>query len=108
MSYEISGGFVPTYMPEVSVDSSHAKDKVIGFYKGFQSQLGDLMKTLLDDTKPLQLDGYNIPADQKSGTAGTMLIEQWRSEQDFIFSQLLDAYKFEQTLANKLNSFFGS
>ena len=100
----ISMAFYPELMGDLNISSGKSRDRVLGFYKGFQSELGELMKTLMDDSQDLVLDGKLIPADQKNGAAGTYLINNWLSEQEFIFSQLLDAYKFEQTLENKLNN----
>jgi len=79
------------------------RDKVVDFYKSFKFELSGLMDTLTDDTKDLELDGKRIAADQKNGAAGTFLISQWQSEQEFIFSQLLENYKFLQTLEKTFN-----
>ncbi len=82
-----------------------SRDKVLDFYGGFKSELGNLMQTLIDPEADLELDGFKLDADAKTGAAGTYLINEWMSEQEFIFSQLLESYKFEQTLENKINNF---
>lgn len=104
MASATTGGLLPALFPELSLENTpRARDRVLGFYKSFQSEMGDLMKMLLDDSKDLELSGYKIPADQKNGAAASYLINNWLDEQNFVFSQLLDAYKFEQSLENKLN-----
>ena len=105
MAGGIYGPIAGAMMTEMGLDTSVSKDRVLDFYGGFRAELGDLMKMLIDDEAPLKLGNYELSADAKHGTAGTYLINSWLSEQEFIFAQLLDAYKFEQTLENKINNF---
>lgn len=84
------------------------RDRVLDYYEDFQASLRGLMGMLTNEDEDLVLDGQMIPADQKNGAAGTYLVNNWLSEQEFVFSQLLDAYKFEQTLESKLNNVTGS
>jgi|GEM_PF-2055363 len=98
---------VPSLFPdlnEITGASGKARDRVLSYYESFQAKLKELMSMLTDDNKDLELDGYKIPAEQKNGAAGQYLVNNWLSEQEFIFSQLLDAYKFEQSLEQKLNN----
>lgn len=104
MSDISSGRLLPEISSNLPVGPSNARDRVLSYYEDFQAKLKELMLTLTTDDKPLELDGFKIPADQKNGAAATYLINNWLSENDFILSQLLDAYKFEQTLEQKLNN----
>jgi hypothetical protein len=99
--------FSPALLTEPS-QNFVSRDKVLDFYKDFRAELADLITNFSDDSQDLELDGRVIAADQKYGAAGTYLVENWLSEQQFVFSQLLEAYKFEQTLENKLNSITGA
>ncbi len=81
-----------------------ARDRVVSYYTDFQASLRSLMGMLTDEDADLVLDGQIIPADQKNGAAGTYLVNEWLSEQEFVFSQLLDAYKFQQTMDSKINN----
>lgn len=91
--------------PELKIGGGVSRDRVLDFYGGFKSELGNLMQTLIDPDADLELDGFKLDASSKNGAAGTYLINEWLSEQEFIFSQLLESYKFEQTLENKINNF---
>jgi hypothetical protein len=103
----VTGTMATALFPAYNLEAA-GRDKVLEFYGGFHAEMGSLMKTLINEDAPLVLDGYTLDADAKSGAAGQYLINQWISEQEFIFSQLLDAYKFEQTLENKINNLSAS
>lgn len=92
--------------PEASANFANvSRDKVLNYYNGFRSSLSDVVGMLTDPEADLQIGSYLISADNKNGTAATYALNEWMSEQEFIFSQLLDAYKFQQTLENKVNNF---
>jgi hypothetical protein len=81
-----------------------ARDRVLGYYQDFQSKLKDLMLTMTDTTKDLSLDGQVIKSEARGGAAEQFLVNNWLSEQDFIFNQLLDNYKFTLTLDKELRN----
>lgn len=83
---------------------SSGRDRVLAFYGDFKSEMATMMMQLLDDDSDLYIGGVKIDSENKTGTAATYMLSEWQSEQDFVFSQLLDSYKFEQTLENKLNN----
>ncbi|PIS30438.1 hypothetical protein COT42_03040 [Candidatus Saganbacteria bacterium CG08_land_8_20_14_0_20_45_16] len=91
---------------DLGFDGRVTRDVVLQFSKGFRSKLGDIMKMLVDDNADLEIGGYVIPADQKYGAAGTYLLNEWQSEQEFILSQLLEAVKFEQTCDKQVQNSF--
>ncbi|MFH1361973.1 MAG: hypothetical protein ABIH69_04900 [bacterium] len=95
-----------TLFPEVGTNFANiSRNEVTDFYSGFKSSLADVMGMLTDEGSDLEVGGYRIAADQKNGSAGTYLLNEWLSEQEFIFSQLLESYKFQQNLENKINNF---
>ena len=85
-------------------DTSQARDRVVGYYQDFQSKLKDLMLTMTDTSKDLELDGFKIKAEERGGAAEQFLVNNWLSEQDFIFNQLLDNYKFTLSLDKELRN----
>jgi len=92
--------------PEISANFSDvSRDRVLNYYSGFLSSLSDVMGMLTDEDADLQVGSYLISAENKNGAAGTYALNEWMSEQEFVFSQLLDAYKFQQNLENKINNF---
>jgi hypothetical protein len=93
---------------ELDAGQVKGQSRVIDFYKGFRSELGDLMKNLMNDEEDLSVGNYLIPAAHKHGAAGTYAINEWLSEQEFVFSQLLESIKFEQNLENKANNLFAA
>jgi len=94
-------------LSEVS-KSGVGRDQVLGFYRDFRSELGDLMTNLMNDDEDLKLGGFTVPAENKTGAAGTFLMNNWMDDQNFVFGKLLDAFKFEQDLENKINNLFSS
>ena len=89
---------------EMQVSSGSGRDRVLDYYTDFRKELSALMSNLMDDGQDLELGGRIIPAEQKAGAAGTYLINSWVSDQEFVFSQLLESFKFEQSLENKINN----
>ncbi len=85
-------------------DTSQARDRVIGYYQDFQSKLKDLMLTMTDTSQDLELDGFKIKSEDRGGAAEQFLVNNWLSEQDFIFNQLLDNYKFTLSLDKELRN----
>jgi hypothetical protein len=98
----------PILSLDQGVDFSVGRDRVVNFYKSFRSEMADIMKELMDPNADLVIGGVKIASDQKTGTAATYLLNEWQDEQSFTFSQLLDAYKFQQTLESKLNNVVGA
>jgi len=98
-----TNSLVPTLFPELSLgNTTRARDRVVDFYQSFQSELGRLMKELADpETEEVEIDGIRL---QKDSMALSFLLPEWQDRNNFILSQLLEAYKFEQTLENKLNN----
>ncbi len=90
---------------DIGIDTKVSRNRVLDFYRDFRSELGDLMKNLMNDDEDLVVGGYRIDSGQKNGAAATYLVNSWLSEQEFIFSQLLESYKFEQKLDDKINNF---
>jgi len=93
---------------EVDTGKEKGQSQVVDFYKGFRSELAALMKNLMNDEEDLSIGTYLIPAAHKHGAAGTYAINEWLSEQEFVFSQLLESIKFEQNLENKANNLFSA
>ena len=90
---------------DFNIGSVGSKDRVLDFYSDFRGEMANLMGVLTDPEADLELNGFKLDAENKNGAAGSYLINEWLSEQEFIFSQLLESYKFEQTLENKINNF---
>lgn len=87
----------------ISNDSlSQAKSNLVSYYQDFRSELGKLMDSLSDpNQETITLNGKTV---DKAGTAATVLIQQFEDDRNSGLSQLLDIYKFNQTLENKLNN----
>jgi hypothetical protein len=103
MSDQVTRNFLPAIMPELEINkASGSRDRVVEFFKDFQSEMKDLMKTLADDNvQEIEIDGIKV---KKDSTALSYLLPEHFSRQEFTLSSLLDAYKFEQTMENKLNN----
>jgi hypothetical protein len=89
---------------EMQISSGSGRDRVLDYYTDFRKELANLMTNMMDENEDLELGGRIIPAEQKAGAAGTYLINSWVSDQEFVFSQLLESFKFEQSLENKINN----
>ncbi len=98
----------PILALDQGADYSVSRTRVVNYYKSFRAEMADIMKELTDPDSDLVIGGTKIAADDKTGTAATYLLNQWLDEQSFTFSQLLDAYKFQTTLENKLNNVVGA
>ncbi|MDD5382126.1 MAG: hypothetical protein PHH60_00500 [Candidatus Margulisbacteria bacterium] len=96
-----SVSLVGTLFPELGLDSTVTSDRVIEFWTDFKGKVADLSTQLESDSDTITTwDGLVM---EKGGTAATVWIEQWFEEQQFTFSQLLNALQFEQSLEKTLN-----
>lgn len=101
MSISINNGSLITNIID---GGASPKSRILEYYGDFRKTLSELLDSLSDEKKDLVLNGRRLSAEEKNGAAGTYMIEEWKSEQDFIFSQLLESLKFGQSLENKLNN----
>ena len=105
-----SSGFRSTLDTAQSIGSDYfsggsPRNQIEDFYRSFKSELGNLFTSLTDDKSDIVLDdGTVIPAAQKDGAAAAFAIPNWMQDKEFVFNQLLDAFKFMQNLENKLNN----
>jgi hypothetical protein len=100
----INPSIMSSLFPEIGIDTKVSRNCVIEFYRDFKTSLADLMANLMDDSEELTIGGVTIPVGQRGGAAEQYAVNEWLSEQEFIFSQLLESYKFEQSLESKINN----
>ena len=105
-------GVNANYQPNISSNYGNSggfgKGSVLNFYKDFKSTLAYVMTNLMNEDEDLMLDGMRIPAEHKLLATGTYALEEWKSDQMFILSQLLEAEKFEDKIANMANNIVAS
>jgi len=91
-------------MSDLSSQSSSAlRDQILTYYGDFRSVLGDTMLTLAD-TNQTTIDFLGYQDLDKEGTAFSYLLQDYLSESEYTLSQLLDIYKFMQTIETKFNN----
>ncbi|MDI6731794.1 MAG: hypothetical protein QME05_04370 [Candidatus Margulisbacteria bacterium] len=86
-----------------AMSSSALRDQILTYYGDFRSVLGDTLLTLAD-TNQSTIDFLGYQDLDKEGTAFSYLLQDYLSESEYTLSQLLDIYKFMQTIETKFNN----
>ena len=78
------------------------QDQVLKYYKDYKSEMARLLLQIGDDNvEEVEIMGVKT---KKNGLSFTYLWQEWMSQTEAQFGQMLSSLKFEQTLENKLNN----